>query len=286
MSNKTPMRTMRTMRKMRIIRKTKKNNKTYNKNHKYTRYKNRMIGGNPLSNNNNASQIMNEVKNERKFNIASLGNIPVLKKTGELAEGLTLKGVDKMGTLLGINFSDSRSVNEKLDQIKFALSDPKNKEKIKDIVSEAAKVGAVAVEAASPFIQPLVNKSIAVGTEAMSKIGESAVKIALNTAEEIPVAGVVIGTVRSLSNAGEAFAAATSAASEVVSASSDTINAATKNFERLMKEKMNSVNRINDSMNKFQQPFNGEKIMQLPSPQMQMQKITRGGNTRKYRRNK
>jgi len=257
----------------RIMRKTKKNNKNYNKNHKYTRYKNRLIGGGSSSNNNNANEIMNEVKKERKSNNINLGNIHVLRKTGELAEGLTLKGVERIGTLAGINLSDSRSVNEKLDQIKFALSDPKNKEKIKDVVSEAAKVGAVAVEAASPFIQPLVNKSIAVGTEAMSKIGESAVKIALNTAEEIPIAGVMIGTVRSLSNAGEALAAASSAASEVVTASSDTINAATKNFQRLMKEKMSSVNRINDSLNKFQQPFNG-------------QKKTGGGITRKYRRNK
>jgi len=273
MNNK---KTMRIIRKtMKIIRKTKRNNKNYNKNHRYIQYKNKnkLIGGNVLSNVNNATQIMNEVKKERKFNIASLGNIPVLKKTSELAEGLTVKGVERIGTLLGINLSDSRSVNEKLDQIKFALSDPKNKEKIKDVVSEAAKVGAVAVEAASPFIQPLVNKSIAVGTEAMSKIGESAVKIALNTAEEIPIAGVMIGTVRSLSNAGEALAAASSAASEVVTASSDTINAATKNFQRLMKEKMSSVNRINDSLNKFQQPFNG-------------QKKTGGGITRKYRRNK
>jgi hypothetical protein len=246
-----------------------------------------IVGGDDLSSDKRADKIMDEVKKERKFNTASLGNFSVIKKTGELVEGLTLKGIERLGTLLGINFSDSRSVTEKLDQIKLALSELKNKEMIKEIIAEAAKFGAVAVEAASPFIQPLVDKTIAVGTESMSKIGESAVKIALNTAEEIPIAGVVIGTVRSLSNVGEAFAAASSAASEVVTASSDTINAATKNFQRLMKEKMNSVNRINDSMNKFQQPFNGQKIMQLPSPQMQMQKITRGGgNTRKYRRNK
>jgi len=279
MSNK---KTMMTMRKRRIIRKTKMSNKNY----KYNQYKNRLTGGNVLSNDNSASQIMNEVKNERKFNIDSLGNFPLFKKTGELAEGLTLKGVERVGSLMGINLSDSRSINEKLDQIKLALSDPKNKEKIKEILGEAAKVGAVAVEAARPFIQPLVNKSIAVGTEAMSKIGESAVKIGLNTAEEIPVAGVVIGTVRSLSNVGEALAAATSAASAVVTASSDTINAATKNFERLMKEKINSVNRINESVNKFKQPFNGRENMQLPSAQMQMQKIMRGGSRFKYKMNK
>jgi hypothetical protein len=283
MSNKKP---MRTMRKMRIIRKTKMTNK----NHRYTRYKNRIIGGDSLSNNNNATQIMNEVKKERKFNIASLGNIPMFKKTSELAEGLTIKGIEHLGILLGVDLSNSQSINEKLAQIKVALADPKNKEKIKEIVSEAAKVGAVAIEAASPFIKPLVDKTVEVGSDALTKMSEAAVKIGLNTAEEIPGVGIVIGTVRSLSNAGEAFAAATNAASEVVTTTSDSINAATKNFERLMKEKMDSVNRINDSLNKFQQPFNGQKIMQLPSPQIQMQKqmqkLTRGGNTRKYRRNK
>ena len=273
MSNKKTMRKMRKIRTMRRMRKTK----MINKNHKYTQYKNRLIGGNSLSNDNNASQIMNEVKKERKFNIASLGNIPMFKKTSELAEGLTIKGIEHLGILLGVDLSNTQSINEKLTQIKIALADPKNKEKVKEIVSEAAKVGAVAIEAASPFIKPLLDKSVELGSDALTKMSEAAVKIGLNTAEEIPGVGVVIGTVRSLSNAGEAFAAATNAASEVVTTTSDSINAATKNFERLMKEKMNSVNRINESLNKFQQPFNGQKIMQLPSsPQMPMQKITGG----------
>jgi hypothetical protein len=273
MSNKKTMRKMRKIRTMRRMRKTK----MINKNHKYTQYKNRLIGGNSLSNDNNASQIMNEVKKERKFNIASLGNIPMFKKSSELAEGLTIKGIEHLGILLGVDLSNTQSINEKLTQIKIALADPKNKEKVKEIVSEAAKVGAVAIEAASPFIKPLLDKSVELGSDALTKMSEAAVKIGLNTAEEIPGVGVVIGTVRSLSNAGEAFAAATNAASEVVTTTSDSINAATKNFERLMKEKMNSVNRINESLNKFQQPFNGQKIMQLPSsPQMPMQKITGG----------
>ena len=277
MSNK------KTMRKMRIIRKTKRTNKKYNKNNKYTRYKNRSIGGDSLSNDNNANEIMNEVKNERKTNI-NLGNIHMFKKTGELIEGLTIKGIENLGILLGVDLSNSQSINEKLTQIKIALADPKNKEKVKEIVSEAAKVGAVAIEAASPFIKPLVDKTVELGSDALSKMGEAAVKIGLNTAEEIPGVGVVIGTVRSLSNASEALLATSNSVSEIVTASSDTINAATKNFERLMKEKMNSMNRINESVSRFQQPFTGQKIMQLPSPPMQLQKLT-GGNTGKYKRN-
>jgi len=277
MSNK---KTMRKMRKMRTIRKTK----MINKNHKYTRYKNRSVGGDSLSNDNNANEIMNEVKNERKSNI-NLGNIPMFKKTGDLAEGLTIKGIENLGLLLGVDLSNSQSINAKLTQIKIALADPKNKEKVKEIVSEAAKVGAVAIEAASPFIKPLVDKTVELGSDALTKMGEAAVKIGLNTAEEIPGVGVVIGTVRSLSNASEALLAASNSASEIVTASSDTINAAIKNFERLMEEKINSMNRINESVSRFQQPFTGQKIMQLPSPPMQLQKLT-GGNTGKYKRNK
>jgi len=276
--------------RIRNPRKTRKNRDNIKK-YKNNKYRNKniiLIGGDDLSNDNAANEIMNEVKKERKFNIASLGNIPALKKTSELAQGLTIKGIEHLGILLGVDLSNSQSINEKLTLIKIALADPKNKEKVKEIVSEAAKVGAVAIEAASPFIKPLVDKTVELSSDALTKMSEAAVKIGLNTAEEIPGVGIVIGTVRSLSNAGEAFAAATNAASEVVTTTSDSINAATKNFERLMKEKMNSVNRINESVNKFQQPFNSVKNMQLqmPSAQMRMQKLTGGGITRKYRRNK
>jgi len=261
--------------KKRIIRKTRKNNDCNKKlkTHKY-RNKNIIIGGNDLLNKDvNASEIMNEIKKERKFNL-NLGNIPVFKKTSELVEGLTIKGIEHLGLLLGVDLSNPQSINEKLEKIKIALTDPKNKEKIQEIVNEAAKVGVVAIEAAEPFIKPLVDKTVELGSEALTKLGESAVKIGLNTAQEIPGVGVVIGTVRSLSNASEALLSASNAASEIITNTSDSINAASKNFERLMKEKMDSLNRINDSVNKFQRPLNGIK-------QMQMQKLY-GGAYFKY----
>jgi hypothetical protein len=255
--------------KTRKIQKIYKFNNKKTKCHKYRHYKNRLVGGNDLSNDKTANEIMNEVKNERKMKFASLGNLststfktdnfPILKKTTDLLEGLTIKGLDHLAILLGVDFSNSQSISNKLEQIKAAINDPKNKEKVREIVNEAAQVGAVAIEAAEPFIKPLVDKTTELGNEALSKIGESAVKIGLNTAEEIPGVGVVLGTVRSLSDAGEAFLAASNAANEVITTTSDSINAATKNFERLMKEKMDGLNRINDSVNKFQQPFDMSK---------------------------
>jgi hypothetical protein len=266
-------------------RKIQKNNKKT----KHSKYKHKLIGGDDLPNDKTANEIMNEVKNERKFNFASLGNLstsklgnfPVIKKTTDLLEGLTVKGIDHLAILLGVDFSNANSINDKLEQIKAVITDPRNKEKVKEIINEAAKVGAVAIEAADPFIKPLVDKTVKLGQEALSKLGESAVKIGLNTAEEIPGVGVVLGTVRSLSDAGEALLAASNAANEVVTTTSDSINAATKNFERLMKEKMDSLNRINDSVNKFKQPFNRENIVSRPMS-MPMSKLS-GGKTRKYR---
>ena len=260
--------------------KTRKNNynKRKTKRNKFIR-KTRLIGGDESSiNDRNANEIMNEVKKERELNF-NLGDLPVLKKSRELVEGLAIKGIEHIGLLLGVDLSNSQDINEKLEKIRIAFADPKNKEKVREIVSEAAEVGNVALEAALPFIKPLVDKTVDVGREALSKLGESAVKIGLNTAEEIPGVGVVLGTVRSLSDAGEAMVAASNAASEVVTTTSDSINAATKNFERLMKEKMQGLNRINDSVSKFQKPFTRDQLMSLAPNQIQN---LRGGSRRKH----
>ena len=242
--------------RMKVTKKTKHNvNKKNTKRNKYN-YKNIMIvGGDDLSSDKRADKIMDEVKKERKSSF-NLENFPVLKKTSELAGGLILKGIEDIGKLLGVDLSNTQNINEKLEQIKVALADPKNKEKMREIINEASKFGAVAIEAASPFIEPLLDKTIKVGTKAMSKIGESAVKIGLNTAEEIPGVGIAIGTARSLSNAGEAFLAASGATNQIIAASADTINATSKNFQQLMKEKMNTTNRVNKSLDNFQSPVN------------------------------
>jgi hypothetical protein len=240
--------------------------------------KKKLSGGN----NNNTDEIMRQVVNDKKINF-NLGDLPVVKKANDLLSGLTVKGINRISELLGVDLSNSKNINEKLDEIKIALADPKNREKLKEVVREAAENGAIMLEAATPFIQPLVDKTIKVGTESASKIGEAAIKIALNTAEEIPVAGVVIGTVRSLSNAGEAALSASNAASQIIASTSDTVNAASKNYEKIMKEKMkekmDSMNRISQSVGDFQKPISKE-----PQTRQDPNKLT-GGNNRKLNRN-
>jgi hypothetical protein len=112
-------------------------------------------------------------------------------------------------------------------------------------------------------------------------MGESGVKIALNTAEEIPGVGVLIGTIRSLSNAMEAFLAGVNAGDEVITSSSDSINAAIRNFKQIMKDKQNSLNRISNSVNDFQLPYNQYQLNNQSQPMMQSQnQIYRGGKMR------
>lgn len=225
---------------------------------------------NNITNETNANEIMNEVENEREF---SLGKSILIQKASILAEGIAIKTIEAIGNLLGIDLSDTQDISGNLDRIKVALSNPENREKIREIIGQVSEILAVALEAASPFIQPLLDKTFDVGTNALSKMGESAVKIGLNTAEEIPGVGVLIGTIRSLSNAMEAFLSTANAGEEIFTSASDSVNAAVKNFKQISKEKEASLNRIQNSVNSFQTPtlFNSQyRIPQVQIPQVQM----------------
>lgn len=255
--------------KKRQYKKMKK--RKYNSTFKY-------MGGNLNNNTETSNELLNEVKKEHEFNLSAS---PILQKTSELAQGIALKTVENIGMLLGIDLSNPQDINGNLDKIKIALSDPETKEKIRAIIGQISEILGVAIEAASPFIEPLMNKTFEVGTEALSKMGESGVKIALNTAEEIPGVGVLIGTIRSLSNAMEAFLAGVNAGDEVITSSSDSINAAVRNFKQIMKDKQNSLNRISNSVNDFQLPYNQYQLNNQSQPMMQSQnQIYRGGKMR------
>ena len=250
---------------------------------------NTLQGASNISNTSNnvtsesqSNEIMDEVKSKHDL---SLGNSILVQKASLLAEGIAIKTIEAIGNLLGIDLSDTQDISGNLDRIKAALANPENREKIREIIGQLSEILAVALEAASPFIQPLIDKTFDVGANALSKMGESAVKIGLNTAEEIPGVGVLIGTIRSLSNALEAFLSTANAGEEIITTASDSVNAAFQNFNKLTKEKEASLNRIQNSVNNFQMPqynmpqLNTQyKMPQFPSstPQMKIPSY-RGG---------
>ena len=238
-----------------------------------------------------SDDIMDEIQDEKKKRIenllpeVNLGNSEVLEKTGQLAEGLTLNAIEDTGELLGVDLSNPKETSEKLDEIKEAISSPENVEKMKEIVGEAATVGAVALEASEPFTKPLIDKTVEMAEQTGNKVGKAGVNIVLNTLEEIPGVGIFIGTIRSLNTAALTGLSALDATNEVIDKSADTINATSKNFEELMEEKNNVLKRTDESMKEFEEPFkkNIPNISSIPN-----NKVPTGGsfskkNSKKYK---
>lgn len=217
----------------------------------------------------------------------NLGDSKVIKRIVELSEGLAIKSIDKTSEYLNVDLNDSESFRKRLEELKVVLNDPKNKELMKEVIANFAQVGIVALDAAKPFIDDLITeifeKLKIVGTE----FGEAGVKISLNTIEEIPGYGVIIGTIRSASNAAEAVLASSNAFSEVVTKTSDTINASIQNFDKLMKEKGDLINRTTDSINKFSENIKSmpNNISSTPSTPLPNKSSFSSGGSKKHKKN-
>lgn len=219
-----------------------------------------IIQSNPIQ------QIQQQVQEERKKSQQEQeqkNHSHIVQDALNVSKELTANFIQNVGNKLGININNPTQFNQIVDNINHTLTNPETKAKMKEMIANSAQTGKDLMTAASPFLEPLIQKAIEETTKASSKIGESAVKIGLNTAEEIPGVGVVIGTVRSLSNAGEAITAATNAISEITTAYADTANATAKNWERLQAEKKAILAKTQDSIQKFTQPTN-----YLPTPKI------------------
>ena len=182
---------------------------------------------------------------------SSLGDSKVMNKIIELSEGLAIKTIDNTSKFFDLDLNDPEKFKERIEELKVLLNDPKNKELMREVAANFAQVGVVALDAARPFIDDLIREIFVKLKVVGNEFGEAGVKIALNTLEEIPGYGVIIGTIRSASNAAEAVLASSNAVSEVVTKTSDTINASVQNFDKLLKEKGDLINRTNESINKF-----------------------------------
>lgn len=197
------------------------------------------IEQNPTNNEKSIDEIKKEVQNEKKHD-------NLLEKSGKIAEGVALNAVEKVGDILGIDLEDPSLVEN-------------HKEEIKNITKNAAEIGAIMVESVEPFVKPLIDETIKESGVILSDSAEAGVKVLLNTAEEIPGAGVIIGSLRSIGNIGDAVVSSINAGTEVVTSAADTVNASVKNFDRLIKEKEGIVNRTKASIDEFTGGFKSRK---------------------------
>lgn len=189
-------------------------------------------------------QILQQIKQDRenkRQNSASASEAEargILGNTVTLIKGITTNGIKRAGKFVGVDLDNPENTNRQFNEV----------------ISNSAIIGAAALQASEPFIQPLVDKTLEVAEKSGSKIAESGVKILLNTAEEIPGVGVLIGTIRSLSNAGEAFTASTDAFAEMTTAYADVMNATAQNMSNQVQEAKQVGGRTLKSISEFNRP--------------------------------
>lgn len=228
-----------------MVRKTKKLIKRKHftglkRNHSTTKHR-RMYGGDinveeQSNNEKEANEIFKKIEEQNKVELPDIADIPVvgpvIEKTGDLIEGASVNLIDKAGDLFGVDIDNPGSISEKLDDVKEALGDPENLEKLTDIAGEAGKIGEVAVVAFQPAAEKFVETTLPVVTDGFNKAVKGVVATGVNLAED--VAGPFIGIPRTLLSAATAFNASVSAGSELVKGVSEGIQGGQENFERLM----------------------------------------------------
>lgn len=232
---------------------------------KNRRYKKKLFRGG--SDNNvdvDVDNITAKIQSEHSLNNFlpdfNLGDSHMLQKFVELYEGLAIKTIESTANFLNVDLNDSERFKQRLEELKNILNDPKNKALMRELIANFSQVGIVALEASSPFVDKLITEIIEklniIGTE----FGKAGVKIALNTLGEIPGYGVIIGTIRSASNAAEAFLASSNAFSQVVTSVSDNANATVQTLNSKLKEKEDLVKRTTDSVDQFKSNLKSSAI--------------------------
>ena len=188
----------------------------------------------------------------------SLGDSKILKEVTELSEGLAMHSINKTAEFFDLDLNNSDNFKQKLEEFKAFLNKPENKALMKELSTEFSKMGEIALEASSPFIDKLIKEIFEKLKLMGNEFGETGVSIALTTMTSIPVYGAIVGSIRSTSEIIKAGLAATNTASEIVTVSSDNLNAAVQNFEKLLNEKKEMESRIGGAINNF---LNNSKSM-------------------------
>jgi hypothetical protein len=270
-----------------VYNKTKKNNK-YNRK-KQTKYKyhyrqiKKQKAGMRLLNNQNQNQYpiqtlqsssnnVNMYPNPKQNNIynAYKNTIPPLESNyliqrasqnpnffGKITEiikkGLS-NAVQNIDNYVGIDPRNPNDFKNMLIAAKNTLENTTN-------LQELAVIGSLILEASTPFIQPAIDKINLYTEEAGEKIGKTIINVILNTAEEIPIYGIIIGTIRSIDNIIRTTLSTISTGALVVQEIRDGVQFTINEFESLKREYMMELKRQKEkSMNRIQnsiQEFNG-----------------------------
>lgn len=187
----------------------------------------RLIGGQSAK----QEELAEEIKDDHPGLVG-----PAVNLVGSTANNVASAAITGASSLLGVNLASKDSVNNALEKEIKILSDPETKEHIQEVVGEGAEILATSLEAAQPAINQMLETTTEAVEKSAEKIGNAGINIALNTLEEIPMLGVLVGTIRSVDKAIAAGQSVVNAGSEIVTASGDAVNQVTHNIEDATKK--------------------------------------------------
>jgi hypothetical protein len=141
------------------------------------------------------------------------------------------------------------------------LNNPEFVQEVSEITKNASEAAATIIDAAEPAINEAIDKTSEIGTKVASKVGESAVSIALNTVQAIPGPGIVVGLVRDVDKLATAGEAILEAGAETVTTFADSLKKAEEAVKNKMAETEAIKNRISSGVDKFNAADNISKNM-------------------------
>ena len=175
---------------------------------------------------------------------------------------------ETVGEAIGTTVEAAKGILEEANE---KLNNPEFVEDVAEAAKKVSSTAATVIEAANPAINKVIDQTSEIGEKMLSKVGDSAVNIALNTAEAIPGVGAGIGLVRDIDKAATAAEAVVEAGMKTATTFSDAVS----ETETALKEKMQQASSITDRTNTGINKFNAaDKV--LPK--------TQGGASRKFKR--
>lgn len=174
-----------------------------------------------------------------------------------------------------------------LSEANEKLNNPEFVREVSEITKNASEAAATIIDAAEPAINEAIDKTSEIGTKVASKVGESAVSIALNTVQAIPGPGIVVGLVRDVDKLATAGEAILEAGAETVTTFADSLKKAEEAVKNKMAETEAIKNRISSGVDKFNAVDNISKNMSVGNVSKNIVKsaFKKGGKpSRKFRK--
>jgi len=186
-------------------------------------------------------------------NIAS-GVANKANQVGSLIVGELNKKLDNPEVKDTINQAIGKTVEIAKDIVEDAnekLNDPEFVGELAEATRNVSSAAATVVEAADPAINQGIDQTSEIGEKMFSKVGDSAVNIALNTAEAVPGIGAGIGLIRDMDKAAVAGEAIVEAGMKTATTFADGIAKTEEALKKKMEEAKTITNRTTQGINAF-----------------------------------